>query len=274
MAGDNPELGRCIDVNGFQTNYHDVGKGPPVFLIHGSGPGVSAWANWRLNIPELAKHNRVIAPDMLGFGYSARPEDVIYSMKVWVDHCLGVMDTLGIENASIVGNSFGGALALAMAIKAPERVDKLVLMGAVGVNFELTEGLDRAWGYKPSIEAMRGLLNIFAYNSELVSDDLARLRYEASIQPGFQESFSSMFPAPRQKGIRDLASAEADIRAIPHKTLIIHGFEDAVIPVENSFRFLELIGNSQLHVFRKCGHWTQIEHRDTFNALVSGFLSH
>lgn len=85
-------------------------------------------------------------------------------------------------------------------------------MGAVGVYFDLTYGLDRAWGYNPSIENMKELLDIFAYDRSIVTDDLAKLRYEASIRPGFHESFSSMFPAPRQNGIDMMTSCEQDIK--------------------------------------------------------------
>ena len=127
----------------------------PALLIHGSGPGVSAWANWRLVIPALARDRRVIAPDMVGFGYTDRPEGIQYNMDTWVRQALDLMDALGLEQVDLVGNSFGGALALALTIRAPKRVRRLVLMGSVGVPFPITQGLDAVWGYQPSLEAMR-----------------------------------------------------------------------------------------------------------------------
>lgn len=269
----NPELGRSIDANGVQTNYHDVGDGPTVLLVHGSGPGVSAFANWRLTMPELARRFRVIAPDMVGFGFTERPADYQYTMDNWVRHIVGLMDALKIERAHVIGNSFGGALALALAIRHPQRVDRLVLMGSVGVPFSITEGLDAVWGYAPSIETMRKLLDIFAYDRALVTDELARMRYEASIRPGFQESFAAMFPAPRQRWVDAMASPEEAIRALPHEALIIHGRDDQVIPLANAYRLLSLIDRSQLHVFGRCGHWTQIEHAARFNHLVGEFLA-
>ena len=268
----NPELGRRIRAAGIDTNYHDIGSGEPVFLIHGSGPGVTAWANWRLTMPVLAERFRVIAPDMVGFGYTERPADIRYTMDGWVEHALGVMDALGLEQTHLVGNSFGGALALALAIRAPHRVKRLALMGSVGVSFPITPGLEAAWGYTPSIENMRALLDVFAFDRKLVNDDLARLRYEASIRPGFQESFASMFPAPRQRWIDAMASREADIRALPHETLLIHGREDKVIPTAASQRLFELIPRAQLHLFGQCGHWTQIEHAGRFTQLLTSFF--
>ena len=165
------------------------------------------------------------------------------------------------------------ALALALAIRAPRRVRRLVLMGSVGVPFPITPGLDAVWGYQPSFESMRALLDLFAYSRELVNDELAQLRYEASIRPGFQESFAAMFPAPRQRWVDAMASAEADIRALPHETLIVHGREDRIIPLENSLTLTQWIPNAQLHVFGHCGHWTQIEHSARFNRLVEDFFA-
>ena len=273
MSATSPEIGQRIVAGGIETNYHDVGSGAPVLLIHGSGPGVTAWANWRLVLPELAKTCRAIAPDMVGFGYTERPAGIQYSTDGWVDHAVGLLDALGIEQTDLIGNSFGGAIALALAIRHPQRVRRLVLMGSVGVPFEITSELDAVWGYEPSLAAMRGLLDIFAHDRSLVNDELAELRYQASIRPGFQESFSAMFPAPRQRWVDAMASAEADIRAIQHKTLVIHGRDDRVIPLSNSITLNSWIDDSQLHVFGRCGHWVQIEHNREFNQLVSNFLA-
>ena len=267
-----PEIGSSINAGGILTNYHDQGEGAPVVLLHGSGPGVSAWANWRLVLPHLAQNFRTIAPDIVGFGFTERPEGISYDMETWLKHALGFLDAMEIDKAHVVGNSFGGALSVALAIHAPERVSRLVLMGSVGVEFELTEGLDFTWGYTPSLDNMRKLLDLFAYNRALVTDELAQLRYEASMRSGVQEAYAAMFPAPRQDGIRKICSQEADVKNIEHETLIIHGRDDLVIPVSCSEDLFRCIRNSQLHIFGNCGHWTQIEHNRRFNQLVTDFL--
>lgn len=279
MTGNNalPEIGQRISTGAFYSNVHDLGQGPPVLLLHGSGPGVSAWANWRLLLPVLARTRRVVAPDLLGFGYTERPaypaDNAHYRMAVWVQQAVDLLDALGIEQTDLVGNSFGGALALALAIAHPKRVRRLVLMGSVGVPFPITPGLDAVWGYTPSITHMRELLDIFAFDRNLVTDELAKLRYQASIQPGFQESFAAMFPAPRQRWVDAMESSEQDIRALPHETLIVHGREDQVIPLSNSLTLAQWITRAQLHVFGQCGHWTQIEHAARFARLVENFLA-
>ena len=272
MPNDDQEIGGTISVSGIETNYHDHGDGRPVLLLHGSGPGVSAWANWRMTIPCLSNDFRVVAPDIVGFGFTARPDGFVYDMPSWVSHAIGFLDALSLQKVSIVGNSFGGALALALTVRAPARIDKLVLMGSAGVDFALTEGLDKIWGYTPSLNNMKELLGVFAYNRSLVTDELANLRYRAGIRPGVQETYEKMFPPPRQKRIEAIACAEKDIRAIDKKALIIHGREDLVIPKENAYKLFSLIEDSQLHIFGKCGHWTQIEQSTRFNRLVGDFL--
>lgn len=269
--GQRPEVGRTVDAAGIATNVLEAGEGPPVVLVHGSGPGVSAYANWRLTLPALAERFHVYAPDMAGFGFSAKPGG--YSMDLWVDQLVGLLDALGIERASLVGNSFGGGLALQVAVRRPERVERLVLMGSVGVPFPITEGLDLVWGYEPSVASMRRVLDVFAHDRTLVDDELAEVRYRASVEPGVQEAFAAMFPAPRQRWVDAMTTADDDLRALPHETLVIHGRDDRVIPLANALRLLELIERSQLHVFGHCGHWTQIEWAGAFNRIVGDFLA-
>jgi len=109
-----------------------AGEGAPLFLLHGSGPGVSGWTNWANTMPAFSDKWRVIVPDIAGFGFTEFKEGTKYDIKLWVHHLIGIMDELGIEKASFVGNSFGGALAIGLAVFAPERVDRLVLLGTPG----------------------------------------------------------------------------------------------------------------------------------------------
>lgn len=268
-----PDVGKTVAANGISTNYLEAGTGEPVVFIHGSGPGVSSYANWRLTVPVLAGRFHCYAPDMVGFGLTERPAGFAYNLQNWVDQLHGFLDSLRLGTVSLVGNSFGGAVALRFAADRPDRVSRLVLMGSVGVPFEITEALDAVWGYQPSLGAMRRLLDYFAYSRELVTDELADLRYAASLRPGFQESFAAMFPAPRQRWVEALSTPDEQIAALPHPTLIVHGRDDQVIPLATSLRLHQLIEDSELHVFGRCGHWTQIERSGPFAELLGQFLA-
>ena len=282
MSEENPEVGQFVTLGAIRTNYHDVGPGDgasigdaaPVLLLHGSGPGVSAYANWRPVLAQLQDRFRLIAPDFAGFGYTGSPAGQAFTQEVWLQQMVDFLDVIGVEKVSVVGNSFGGSMALALAIHYPERVERLILMGAVGVPFEITDGLDRVWGYQPSPENMRSIMTeVFAYDPTLITDQLVALRYAASVRPGVQEAFASMFPAPRQRWVDSMAHAEADVRAITAPTLLVHGRDDKVIPLQTTLTLLEWIEDSQAHIFGRCGHWTQIEHAAAFNRLVLDFLT-
>lgn len=268
-----PEIGKTARLDGFHINFHDQGSGPPVLLIHGSGPGVSAWANWRLVLPRLSQICRVIAPDMAGFGHTEAPAGAAYDIDLWIGELLALLDHLGLAKVSVVGNSFGGAIALHLATRHPERVDRIILMGSVGVEFDITPGLEKVWGYEPSPEAMRELIGIFAYDQSLATQDLAEMRYRASVRDDVHERFSALFPAPRQRWIGFLAVDEDKLSALPNEVLLIHGRDDRVIPLSTSQKLANLIPNSQLLVINQCGHWVQIEHPETFTKAVVDFLT-
>ena len=242
--------------------------GVPLLAVHGI---TAHGGRFRRLAEEAWPHRRTLAPDLRGHGRSTA--DAPWNVAQLVQDLADTLDAHGVAGpVDVVGHSYGGVVTLAFLAAHPGRVRRLVLMGSVGVPFPITPGLDAVWGYEPSLAAMKGLLDIFAHSRALVTDELAQLRYQASIRPGFQESFSAMFPAPRQRWVDAMASPEAAIRALPHETLIVHGREDKVIPLRNSLTLSQWIPNSQLHVFGHCGHWTQIEHAARFSQLVANFL--
>jgi pimeloyl-ACP methyl ester carboxylesterase len=264
-----------IDAGGIATNYHDVGPkdGTPLLMLHGSGPGVSAWANWRLNMQALAgKGHRVLAPDLVGFGYTQRPDDVYYSLDSWREHVWAFLDAMDVRRTAIVGNSLGGRIALHMAAQHPDRVERMVLMGAPGVGMTLTPGLKALRAYTPSLENMRRmLLDCFAVDKSIITDDLVKTRYDASMEPGAFEAYTDMF-SERHAGSQ-LGITEDEVRAIGTRALLLHGREDQVVPVEVAWNMVRLLPDADLSVFAHCGHWTQIERAGDFNEVVGQFLA-
>jgi 2-hydroxymuconate-semialdehyde hydrolase len=173
-----------------------------------------------------------------------------------------------------VGNSMGGALALGLAHRHPGRVERMVLMGAVGISFPITAELDEVWGYEPSLEAMERVIRLLAFDQSLVNPDLVQLRYDASIEPGVQERYAEAFAAPRQRHADAMALSDDELRALDTPTLLIHGVKDEVVPVDStSMRMVQLLPNADLVVFGQCGHWTQIERAADFQRHVAEFLS-
>ncbi|HEY2284965.1 MAG TPA: alpha/beta hydrolase [Streptosporangiaceae bacterium] len=271
-----------LDVAGMATAVIDTGSppgatgaaAPPVLLLHGSGPGVTATANWRPVIPALSARQRVIAPDQLGFGGTASGAPRTYGREAWTGHALALLDALQAGPVDIIGNSMGGAIALSIAAARPAAVRRIVLMGSMGVAMALPAGLDAVWGYQPGVEQMRAVIGLFAHNRELITDELIELRYQASLHPPVRDSWAAMFPAPRQRWVVDLALAGAELAAIQAPVLLVHGRDDRVVPWrESSARLLDLLPDARLHVLSGCGHWTMIEKTAEFLAVVQPFLS-
>lgn len=266
---------KFVEVNGINTHYHEEGSGSEkVILIHGSGPGVSAFANWRLVIPKLKEKMHVFAPDVVGFGRTDKVTKEKYTLDLWVNHLIAFIEEVCGEPVHIVGNSFGGAMALHIAHRRPDLVKKLILMGAVGIEHDLSYGLDKVWGYEPSIEAMRELIELFSYDEAAAQDEeLVKLRYEASMEEESREAFHAMFFENRQERLNELSLSEEDLRKIEADTLLFHGLNDRVILFEDtSYRMGQLIPNAELHLFNECGHWTQIEKTDPFVAHLLTFI--
>lgn len=269
----NMALGKTISVGGLTTNYHESGDGQTAVLLHGSAHGVSAYANWHQTIPYLSERLHILAPDIPGFGYTERT-GFTYGMPSWVEHILQFLDALKIDKASFVGNSFGGGLSLAIACMAPDRVEKLVLMGSGGLSFKPTPGLIRAWSYTPTKRNMQDLLETFVFDKSLVTDELIEQRYQASLLPGAGDVFKYLAPPHfRDPGYKTGGIPEQQLRAISHDTLILHGREDPIIPPALSVKLNQLIDRSELHIFGQCGHWVQAEHKNRFNRLVRDFLT-
>ena len=268
-----------VDVAGVSTAVIDTGtpKGaaaPPVLLLHGSGPGVTAIANWRPIIPAVSADRRVIAPDQLGFGGTATGQRRTYGRTAWTDHALALLDTLEIGTVDIIGNSMGGAIALSIAAARPDRVRRMVLMGSVGVAMALPSGLNAVWGYTPGMEQMRQVIGLFAHNRGLITDELVELRYQASINPPVRDSWEAMFPEPRQRWVDDLALSGVELGGIRAPVLMVHGRDDRVVPWRSSSaQLVDLLPDSRLYILSGCGHWAMIEKTADFLAVVQPFLA-
>lgn len=266
--------GRSVVALDIETNFHDTGgEGPVVVLLHGSGPGVSAWTNWKRVMPALSDRFRVVAPDLAGFGYTERKPDLHYDIKLWSKHLMAFLDALGLAKVSLVGNSFGGSLALAAAARFPDRFERLVLMGTPCDKFMMTPGLRAGWDYTPSREAMRATMAHFPYDASIITDELVEDRYQASLIPGAQEGLRKLLAEPNPDGETPLSGMpETVVAGIMTPTLILHGREDRVIPVEMGLKLGRAMPNAQFHMFGRCGHWVQAERFDAFVALARGFL--
>ncbi|SHE62875.1 alpha/beta hydrolase fold [Ferrithrix thermotolerans DSM 19514] len=158
-------------------------------------------------MPRLSQEFRVVAPDLPGFGYTTVPDGFVFSLDKWVRHLFGFAKALELENFALVGNSFGGALAIASAIANPRLISHLILMGAVGLSFLITRELETVWGFDPDVSDMKDLLDLFVYDRSIVTEDLIASRDQAARRPETSRSFKEMFLPPYQQRLDYRVSA-------------------------------------------------------------------
>ncbi len=257
-------------------HYEEAGRGHPVILLHGSGPGATGKSNFSHNIDPLAQTFHVLAPDMPGWGAS----DPCPAERL--DHPAAVvqfMDALGIERAAVVGNSMGGVTAVRLAAEHPDRVSHLITMGApISLGPRLfgatgpTEGLKAlVTAYAtPTPEAFEKLVQIMVFDPAYATAELCRARAEAAAQrPEHLTNFLAGIPSGGP--VRRFPTTE-QLAGIAAPALLIHGRDDRVVHFENSLALLAAIPHSRLVLINRCGHWAMIEHAAEFNRLVIDFV--
>ncbi|HUE60593.1 MAG TPA: alpha/beta fold hydrolase [Acidimicrobiales bacterium] len=262
----------------YRIHYHEAGDGTALVLLHGSGPGVSGWSNFRGNFPVFAGEFRTVIMDMPGFGKSERPElDRAYP-RVAADGLLRLLDGLGIERAHLLGNSMGAYVGLEFALAYPERVGRMVLMGPGGLAVNIlgpdpSEGARRLGDFMmaPSKAAMEAWVDTMVANKAVVDDQLIEERFANAMAPGALESAIAIFSSLGQHP--EPVPLYARLKGIKAPTLITWGRDDRMLPVEGALMGFRQLPNAELHIFSKCGHWAQVERKAEFERLVIEFLT-
>ena len=265
--------GDFISVGGVNTHYIRKGRGNPLLLIHGI---FSSSFVWHRNINTLSRNFDVIAIDLKGYGYSDKPADGKYSQKDIREFLIHFMDALRINKAVLIGHSWGGGIAMDLALSCPERFEKLVLIDSTG--------------YKLKFSSLKWLLKIHCLGQFVLTffDEKAVGRilkhwvfFNPSLVTG--EELQGWINPYYVKGatlaaleIRKINfNMEDRIKYLSHPTLIIWGKEDKFLNVEISKKFERDIKNSILKIIEDCGHNPQEEKPEEVNKIISEFiLSH
>lgn len=274
---------RFAELGDLRLHYNDAGEGPPVVLLHGAGPGATSWSNFRGNVPDLALRHRLLLVDQPGFGKSDKPVIKEARFTFFARAVRDLLDQLGIEKASFIGNSLGGGTTLKFALDFPDRADRLVCMAPGGgampvlapwdVGTKVGALLADFFG-SPSKEKMLAFFDQMLYDKSFVTDDLLEERFQAATAPGMVEGMMRLFLGDGSPPTFDPKEMELwrDIHEIQHETLLIWGRDDQILPLDGSFFMIKRMSNARLHVLPRCGHWAQVEHREEFNRIVLDFL--
>ena len=267
-------------------NYYEAGEptatggGLPLVMLHGGGPGASAWSNFGAALPGFADQFHTLLIDQPGFGSSDKPEVVGNYYRHAADHVVQLLDELGIDRIHLLGNSLGGGTAMRLALEHPKRVGRLILMGPGGASLNLfhsdpTEGVKRLMDFaaEPSREALRAFISTMVVNQDLVTDELVEERFADATAPGAQEAMASMGASFWKRDTYEDGMLWREAHRLRQHTLLTWGREDRVNPLDGAMVALKLIPKASLHVFPNCGHWAQIEAADEFREVATAFLA-
>jgi 2-hydroxy-6-oxonona-2,4-dienedioate hydrolase/4,5:9,10-diseco-3-hydroxy-5,9,17-trioxoandrosta-1(10),2-diene-4-oate hydrolase len=271
---------RSVEVDGHEIAFHDVGSGPPVVLLHGSGPGVTGWANFGHVLPALEQGLRCIVVDQPGFGASGRPERYEKNyLRYSAETLVGLIDALDLEAVSLVGNSMGADVAVRFALDNPQRVSRLLLNGAGGTGVPVfgpspSEGIARLMEFnaEPTRERMAAWVRTMLSDQRRATDELVDARLAAALAPGAVENMQDVYAT-----FYDLAMAEAvplwaEVHRIKQPVLMLWGRDDRVTPVEGAFLPARRMPRCDLRIYSRCGHWVPVERQADFERAALEFL--
>jgi 4,5:9,10-diseco-3-hydroxy-5,9,17-trioxoandrosta-1(10),2-diene-4-oate hydrolase len=265
-------LDRFVELDsGLRLHYLDVGEGPVVVWLHGSGPGASGYSNFKGNYPAFAAAGfRNIVLDLPGFGRSDKPADVHYNLDFFVASLHGLLQKIGVTKCTLLGNSLGGAIALGQALAHPDTVERLILMAPGGVEERETyfrmEGIVRmvetfAKGPMGPVE-MRHVMSLQVFDPSMLDDAIINERSAiAPLQPA--NLFSTMM-------VPNMTTRLHEIKA---PIFGFWGTDDKFNPHTGALKVIENAPNARMILLNRCGHWVQVEHSDLFNRSCIDFLT-
>ncbi len=266
--------GKYADVGrGITMHYHEAGSGDRgvVLFAHGSGPGASGWSNFKGNYPLLAEHGyRTIVPDTMGYGYSTKPEEGTFSLDDVAAQYKGLLDALGVDRATVVGNSQGGAIAITMALNYPDLVGKLVLMAPGGL--ETRETYMKMDGIKAMIrvlykegiskETMRKVFTLQLHDESKITDEVIEERCQVAMTQ-HKDNIARI----------QVANQEDRLSEIQCPVLCFWGANDKFCPSTGAAKIASGCSNSRTILIASCGHWVMVEYPKLFNELTLKFVN-
>ena len=258
--------------NGYRMHYLDVGQGPVVAFLHGSGPGASAYSNFKGNYPYLVERGyRCLVIDHIGYGFSDKPDDVDYTLEFFSQCIRQTLDHAGVSRCALVGNSLGGAVALQFALENPAMTEKLILMAPGGLNAK------EEYFQMPG---MAKLGQVFS-SGQAVTPAVMKDLFATCLMHDSQYATDALV-AERMEVMKLMNSRVMATMRVPELTARLHelampvlgfwGMNERMMPESGIFKLAKNTPDIRLVLVSNCGHWVMVEHEAMFNRTTHDFL--
>ncbi len=262
--------------DGIRTHFCEMGEGDPLILVHGGGAGADGRSNFENNFPIFARHMRVIAYDMVGFGLTDAPdpEAFAYTQQARTDHLIAFIKALGLSKVYLIGNSMGGTTACGAALQAPELVEKLVLMGSA-INLSPDDmianraDLAPVMAYDGTEEGMRKIIAALTHSYQ-PDDAIVAYRHQATLRPNTAAAYKATMKWAFHNG---LYYTPEELASLQMPVLVVGGKNDVMVPIRKIFEQILSIPQAYGSIFPNCGHWVMIEYPEEFCAQTLRFFS-
>jgi 2-hydroxymuconate-semialdehyde hydrolase len=246
---------KSATICGHTVGYREGGRGMPVLMIHGLGPGTSIVGNFGPVLEPLSRTAHVFGMDLIGFGASDRRREPPYvDVDFWIDQALGLIELMPPGPVGIAGHSFGGALALKIAARS-SRVSKVLTSSTVGAPYPINEALDGFWTIPADRAALRRSMARMVYSADAITDAMIEDRWSLLTAPGYAQYAGDVFAAPRQALLDAAVLSDAEAAAITAKIVMLHGRDDQPCPwAQTSLALVRKLPQADLHLYGRCGH--------------------
>jgi 2-hydroxymuconate-semialdehyde hydrolase len=250
------------------VTFYRGGEGPPLLMIHGSGPGASSIGNWRTVLGPLSANHEVFAMDLIGFGKSARkPAAPYFDFELWVRQACAMLDRMPGERVGVIGHSISGAIALRVAAATP-RVAAVLTTGTMGAPFKPTEATCRCWTCPTNREELVLALKGLIHDHSVIDEPYLAARESVVFAPGYADYFNGMFQGDPAQYIAAAVLDDATLARVKCPVAMLHGRDDTAFPPSSTVSIGARLALADVTLLSACSHSVAFERTGLFLAVA------